>query len=292
MYGNRELHALLHLIDDPDEEVYDTVHHRLVSLGAPVIPELENLWANTVSNEVQARIEHIIHRINFSNLQQEFKLWQNDEADLLHGLLLVSKYLYPDLQTMKTLQEIERMRRNLWLEMNNYLTPVEQVKIMETILYRYYKLQGKEIDYSKPEEFLLHTLAERKKGNALATSLLYLLLAEMLDIPIKAIRIPRQFVLAYFSHAALTTVPYEESLVAAKKIIFFVDPNSGVAFSHNDLHQYYNRIQVKPINAHFKPLGNKALIKTLLLELSNCFQKEKDAYKRKELTELAAMLDN
>lgn len=290
MEANREINALLHLIDDPDEEVYDTVHQRLLSLGAPVIPNLESLWENTVSEAVQGRIEMIIHRIHFAQLYREMEQWLHDETDLLHGLLLVSKYQYPDLQSLKTLQEIERMRRNLWLEMNSFLTPVEQVKIMETILYRYYKVQGGEIDYSKPDSFLLHKLVESKKGNALSTSLLYLVLAEMLDLPVQAIRIPGQFILGYFTHAGTSPVPYDGSIPAASKIKFFIDPNSGVAFSHQDLLQYFSRIRVAPVNAHFKPVSHTALVKTLVLELANCFQTDATAYKKQELQELAALL--
>ena len=49
MDKNREIEALLQLIDDPDIEVFTTVEDRLLSYGAPVIPNLENLWDNTIS---------------------------------------------------------------------------------------------------------------------------------------------------------------------------------------------------------------------------------------------------
>jgi hypothetical protein len=286
---NREINALLTLIDDPDEEVYQSVEQRLMTYGSPLIPQLENLWENTISDSVQDRIEMIIHRIHFNDLKVEMKQWLAGDCDLLHGTLLVSKYQYPELQTVKALQEIERMRRNLWLEMNNFITPIEQVKIIESILYNYYKMQGSEINYSKPDDFLIHKVIERKKGNAITNGILYTILAELLDIPVKIIRIPKQFVLGYFSHQALFNEAFEEGK-ASENIKFFIDPNSGIAFSHKDIDQYFKRINIQPVNSYFKPVTNCGVIKILIDEFSKCFDDPETIYKKEELKELSQML--
>ena len=291
MDSNREIHALLNLIDDPDEEVYLTVEQRLMSYGSPVIPQLEDLWENTISEAVQERIEMIIHRIHFIDLKNELVQWRDGDRDLLHGALLVAKYQYPELQTIKALQEIEKMRRNLWLEMNNFITPIEQVKIFESILYNYYKLQGSEINYSKKEDFAIHKVIERKKGNAITNGILYIVLAQLLDLPIKAIRIPKQFVLGYFSMAALFNESFDQGS-AAEKIKFFIDPNSGTAFSHKDVEQYFKRINVPPVNSYFKPLTNTGIIRSLLEENSKCFDEPALLYKKAELSELGEMIDD
>lgn len=88
MNVGKEIDALLRLIDDPDEEVYDTVQHKLLQYGSPVIPHLENLWEHSLSNYVQERIEMIIHRINFLDLKRELYAWKNGDSDLLHGACL------------------------------------------------------------------------------------------------------------------------------------------------------------------------------------------------------------
>jgi hypothetical protein len=289
MQLNREINALLTLIDDPDEEVYETVEKRLMTYGNLMIPQLENLWENTISEAVQDRIEMIIHRIHFSDLKGEMSQWLKDDKDLLHGALLVAKYQYPDLPNVKTLQEIERMRRNLWLEMNNFITPIEQIKIIESILYNFYKMQGSEINYSKPEDFAIHKVIERKKGNAITNGILYMVLAELLDIPIKIIRIPRQFVLGYFSPQILFNQSFDEGNIA-DQVKFFIDPNSGIGFSHKDINQYFKRIGVTPVNSYFKPLSNKGVIKILIEEFANCFNKPESLYKQHELKELCQMI--
>src|ERR1700745_218129 len=117
----------------------------------------------------------------------------------LFGALLVAKFHYPELQTTPVLQEIEKIRRNVWLELNSYLTPLEQAHVISSILYNYYSLKGSEVAYINVDDFLIHKVLQTKKGNAFSNGILYLILGELLDIPVRAINITRQFVLAFFS---------------------------------------------------------------------------------------------
>ena len=73
MEENREIYALLHLIDDPDEEVFGVVSNRIIDFGKGIIPNLENLWENTVSEDVQSRIELLIHRLHYRDLTEEIE---------------------------------------------------------------------------------------------------------------------------------------------------------------------------------------------------------------------------
>src|SRR4051812_22823762 len=199
MEETREISALFHLIDDPDTDVFSTVSERIVSFGRNIIPNLETLWENTPDEEVQERIELLIHRLHLRDLTAEFTDWKNQpEQDLLQGALLVSKFLYPELSVTSVVQEVEKIRRNIWLELNSYLTALEQTNVITTILYNYYSLKGIETNYKEPNDFLIHKMLEAKKGNAISNGILYLILCQLLEIPIRTINIPKQFVLAYF----------------------------------------------------------------------------------------------
>jgi regulator of sirC expression with transglutaminase-like and TPR domain len=289
MQENKEIKALFHLIDDPDQEVFDSVSSRIVSYGRGIIPNLENLWENTISGEVQERIELLIHKLHYHDLTEDFLHWKNSSyQDLLTAALLVSKFQYPDLVTTPVLQEVEKLRRNIWLELNSYLTPLEQVNVLTSILYNYYGLKGTEVAYQQPEEFLINKLIETKRGNSIANGILYLLLSELLDIPVKAINIPRQFVLAYIKP---TYDENPERLSAQQRIEFFIDPMSGQVFSHKDVDSYFKRVSVPPVASYFKPLSHNRIIQTTLEEFSKCFEDERNAYKQKELLELAKLLN-
>jgi len=284
MEETKEISALFHLIDDPDEEVFTTVSERIVSLGKGIIPNLENLWENSPLEAIQERIELLIHRLHYRDLSEEFNHWKSQpEQDLLYGALLVAKYQFPELVTTSIYAEVEKMRRNIWLELNSYLTALEQTNVITTILYNYYNLKGTEISYSEPNEFLINKVIDSKKGNAIANGLIYLILAELLDVPIRAINIPRQFILAYFD------VDYNWQLPSnpAHKIQFYIDPMTGHVFTHKDVESYFKRISVTPTASYFKPMSHKQIIRFLLDEFSRCFDDDKNRFRQQELLILA-----
>lgn len=288
MEETKEISALLHLIDDPDDEVFGVVTSKIIQYGRNIIPNLEHLWENTPNEEIQERIEIIIHRLHYSDLSEDFRQWGlAGHHDLMIAALLASKFQYPELSTAPIIHEIEKLRRNIWLELNNYLTPLEQIRIVTGILYGYYGLKGSETAYTDVNDFLMHRALQTKKGNQISNGILYLVLCDLLDIPVKAISVPKQFVLAYFKPGYSNE--QEDQFLA--KIEFFIDPTTGQVFTHKDIEHYFKRISVPPTYSYFKPLSNKKVIQFLLEEMSKCFEEEKNAYKKVELMGLVNLLD-
>jgi regulator of sirC expression with transglutaminase-like and TPR domain len=289
MQENKEISALFHLIDDPDEEVFNTVSERIVSLGRAIIPNLENLWETTPDEGVQERIEMLIHKLHFRDLVNDLTEWKNGRAELLQGAMLVARYRYPEMNPTLTLQEMEKIRRNIWLELNSYLTPLEQVNVITGILYSYYKLKGNEVAYDIQEDFLINKVIEQKKGNAITNGILYLVICELLDIPVRSINIPKQFILGYFDVDYNFPNPERQK---SEKINFYIDPLNGQIYSHKDVENYFKRISVPPTPSYFKQLSNQRIIQHLLEEFSKCFSDDRNLYKKNDLIFLAKLLDD
>jgi regulator of sirC expression with transglutaminase-like and TPR domain len=289
MQENKEISALFHLIDDPDEEVFNTVSERIVSLGRSIIPNLENLWETTPDEGVQERIEMLIHKLHFRDLVNDLTEWKNGRAELLQGAMLVARYRYPEMNATLTLQEMEKIRRNIWLELNSYLTPLEQVNVITGILYSYYKLKGNEVAYDIQEDFLINKVIEQKKGNAITNGILYLVICELLDIPVRSINIPKQFILGYFDVDYNFPNPERQK---SEKINFYIDPLNGQIYSHKDVENYFKRISVPPTPSYFKQLSNQRIIQHLLEEFSKCFSDDRNLYKKNDLIFLAKLLDD
>lgn len=289
MQQTKELNALFTLIDDPDVEVYSSVSERIVDFGKAIIPNLENLWENTLSEEVQERISDLIHRLQFTDLKNDFIEWRDGgQHDLLSGALLVAKYQFTDLQTTPVLQEIEKIRRNVWLELNSYLTPLEQANVLSSIIYNYYNLKGGEVAYDKPAEFFINKVLANRQGNAITNGIIYQVMCELLDINARIINIPKQFIVAFFQD------DYEETTYTGhpqNKILFFVDATTGQAHSHNDIENYFKRIGMTPVKAHYKPISHKRSLQVLMEELSKCYNLPSNAFMQDELLELIELLD-
>lgn len=284
MEQNGEIKALMQLIDDPDEQIYEVVSNKIVSLGRDIIPNLEDLWENTLNEFKQDRIEKLIHRVHMRELEAEFTNWSNTNGSILDGALLVARYQFPDLDTNFILKEISKLSKNIWLELNQYLTPIEKVNVFNGIYYYYYKMLGVEVNYEAPNEFLINKVLESKTGNAFGHGLTYLILSEQLDLPIYAIRVPNQFLMGWLQHVHNTDTdnPYQ--------LLFYINPANGDLYSINDVETYVKRLDMEITSDIFKPLNTKAVIQYVLQEMSKCFDNDKYEYKRNDLLKLADML--
>ena len=288
MQSNKEITALLRLIDDPDDEVYDTVASKLVHYGKEIIPNLEQLWEVTEDEGVQERIELLIHRVHFHDLQQEFLEWsQAKHPELLRGAILVARFQFPDLNVPAILTQFDQMRRNIRLELNNYLTPLEQANVFNSILYNYYKLHGHELTEREPKYFFINQVLESKQGNAYTIGILYLALCELLDIPIFAVDVPRQFIFAYIDtlHSFFSHNPE-----GIQQIQFYIDPISGVIYTQKDVDTYLRKINAHDREMYFSPLLTKRIIYKMMEELALCYRYLREDHKADEIQQLMKLL--
>ena len=134
---NSEIQALIRLLDDPDEKIYTQIETKLVSMGEEVIPYLESAWEHeSWGISFQDRIENIIHTIQFEQVKERLSNWGiNGTHDLLKGMILVAQYQYPDLDENRIYEKIEKIEKDIWLELNEALTALEKVRIINHILF-------------------------------------------------------------------------------------------------------------------------------------------------------------
>lgn len=287
-----EIKALFRLIDDPDDEVYDTVVSKLMDYGKEIIAPLEQLWEVTADENVQERIEQLIHRVQFQDLQQEFYEWGKEEhPDILRGAILVARYHYPQLNVSAILNQFDKIRKNVWLELNNYMTPLEQVNVFNSILYSFYKLQGHELTERNPDHFFINKVIEGRQGNSYAIGALFLALCELLDIPIFAVDIPRQFIFAYiYMHPDLFLSDEEGDIYPHHKVQFFIDPINGTIYSQGDVDAYLKKIKATDREMYMNPMTNRQIIYKMLEELALCYKYRKETDKAQDIQTLMQIM--
>lgn len=288
MLENNEINALFQLLDDPDEEIFGIISDRLACYGQPIIPHLEHLWENSLHLKTQERIEKIIQRLHFNQSLQEFSEWNDkEEPDLLQGVYLVSKFHQSDLSASQVYKDIEKIRKTVWLELNNYLTPLEEVNILNSILFNYFHYKGTKINYENKDEFLLHSLLECKKGNSIANGILYLVLSQLLDISVKAVNIPQQFILGYYSEG----MDFFDDLIPKKeKPSFFIDPMSGHVFTEREVQEYLGRLKLENHSEYYEPLDTRQIVLSLLTEFRKCHDPVKEKEKHNQLQHIIDLI--
>ena len=71
-----EVSALISLLDDPDEGVFNHIKDKLMAMGNEVIPMLENAWETSFDSLLQNRVENLIHTIQFDAIKTNLKSWR------------------------------------------------------------------------------------------------------------------------------------------------------------------------------------------------------------------------
>lgn len=269
----KEVIALITLLDDPDEVIYSQVKDRFVILGPPAIPHLETAWENSFDAIMQKRIEIIIHTIQFEILQKALKKWAIEEQeDLLKGILILSRYQYPDLNETKIRKDLGQIKQDVWLELNDDLTAIEKVKVLNHILFEVHQFSGNITNYHAPQNSFINNVLESKKGNPLMLSVLYMLICKELNIPIYGINLPQHFVLAYLNDNANLIDVNNKTL--SNNILFYINPFSkGLIFNQKDIDQFLKQLNLEPEAKYYIPCSNIEIVKRSLNNLIFSYEK-------------------
>jgi regulator of sirC expression with transglutaminase-like and TPR domain len=282
----KEVIALITLLDDPDETIYDQVKGRFIMLGTAAIPHLETAWENSFDVVMQKRIEGIIHDINFEALHKALKHWaEHEQEDLFKGICLIARYQYPDLDEAKIKKEVLKLKQDVWLEIHDDLTALEKVKIINHILFEVHQFSGNITNYHAPQNSFLNVVLETKKGNPVMLSVVYALVCKELDIPIFGVNLPQHFVLAYVNDYANLIDPNHKTL--SDNILFYVNPFSkGLIFNQNDIDSFLKQLNIEPENKYYLPCSNLDIVKRVLNNLVYSYEKLGYPEKVEELKKL------
>ncbi len=284
--------ALINLIDDPDENIFLHVRDRLLKYGPDAIPYLENSWeVKDFGMLFQNRIENLIHEIQFEDSKNELLKWKNSsEKDLLKGAILIAKYQYPGLHDEKVYAEIERIQKDIWLEINNKQTALEKVYIFNKVIFDLHHFHGDAKHFHSPLNSYINTVLETKKGNPLSLSIIYSIIAQNLNIPIYGVNLPNHFVLAFLDEFGVRKYIAEEN---KHGVLFYINPFSkGTVFDENEIKSFLTGINQPHLKEYFEPCSNTSILKRMLTNLISSFQEVGNSEKVKEMIELRELLED
>ncbi|RZS97074.1 transglutaminase-like domain-containing protein [Cecembia calidifontis] len=268
----KELHALVSLLDDTDKDVKNHVRDKIISLGSEVIPFLEKKWEDSFNPEIQKEIEELVHNLQFSQLKERLIDWRNSpDQDLLTGLWIINTYQYPDLEFEKLNADMHQIYFEVWTAFKNDLLPYEQIRIINSVLFSHLRFSANTKNFHAPGNSMLSNVLETKKGNPISLCAIYLLVAQKLGLPVYGVNLPNLFVLTYKS----------------KEITFYINTfNKGLIFSKQDIVNYLEHLKIDPRPEFFEPCSNKDIITRSLRNLVVAFEKLGDLEKSEEVKEL------
>lgn len=275
---DKELNALVSLLDDTDQEVKNHVWEKLTSFGHEVIPFLEKKWEESFNPDIQKEIEELVHNLQFSQLKERLKEWKKSEdQDLLSGLWILNTYQYPDLDFEKLSADMHQIYFDVWTAFKNDLMPYEQVRIINSVLFNQLRFSANTKNFHSPANSMLNSVLETKKGNPISLCSIYLLVAQKLGLPIYGVNLPNLFVLTYKS----------------KDASFYINAfNKGLIFSKQDINNYLEHLKIESRETFFQPCTHKDILIRSMRNLIVAFEKLGELQKVDEIHQLLDILES
>jgi len=277
--SDKELKALISLLDDPDNAVFDEIKQKIISFGDRVIPFLEDAWETSFDVLRQERIENIIHYLQFETVKKELSEWEkSSEHDLINGAVIVAKYQYPDINKESISSVINHLKQDVWLELSEDLTALEQVNVLNRVFFDLHGFHGNKRNINSPKNSFINNVLESKSGNPITLGIIYISICKQLNIPIYGVNVPAHFVLAYAEQP--------------NDILFYINLfNRGTVFSKYDIDNFLAQLKISPKASYYIPCSNLIIIKRLLQHLMYTFDNLGYVEKKEEIASLFSILE-
>lgn len=284
-----KLDALITLLDDPDKSVFNLVLDELLKEDISVVEKLEHIWETSLDELVQDRIEEIIQEIQLKDTKDKIKQWANNETlDLFEGFFLISRHQYPEIKFKVIQAQMDKIRKDVWIEFRNSLTALEKISILNHIFYNHYKFDVDEYNPDNPQNSYINRILETKKANPVSIAILYTLIARILELPVHYIDFPKNPLVGYFDKD-IVQLAYGGGI--GHSILFFINPsNKGAIIGPKEVdyirHTSDEGNQQKLTDPCPDRIIIKRLIERLIIGYNDLSQQEKVNY----LKEIIAIL--
>lgn len=279
MIEENELKALVLLLEDNDEEIWQVALNALSVASIEQVDSLDSYLYNEVNTaEQRDRLEEAIDNIRVNHLSNKLTEWKNGGGrNLLHGMLLISQFKYPDLTEQYLIEKLETLRLDAWLEFHYDLTSFEKVKILNYVLFQLHGFRGNEANFLHPDNSFINRVIDTKMGNPISLSILYILVAQRLNVPVYGVNLPRHFIMAYVEDDETETLKNfgdkpEIGENADGEIKFYINAyNGGGVFNFEQLQKTLEEMQLEEKKEYILPCSNIDIIRRVLMNLFNSY---------------------
>ena len=267
-----ELDALIHLLDDPSETVQQAVRARLEERGRVVLPWLR-LAQQTAEEPLYSRLAETMHILHLASVEQAWTaLLEHPAPDLEDGAFLLALFGYPDLDIpayRATLDDFAAQIRPGIEAVHG----VEQAKVLAKFMFDHLGFIGNHETYYDPANSYLNQVIDRRSGIPISLSVIYLLLARRLNLPVVGVNMPAHFVVKYAN---------------GDDEVFLDIFNGGVPFTREAAMRSLTKVGIAP-NLHYFRAATTPEI--LLRMVRNLVLIARDAGDEQSVADLRRLLD-
>lgn len=216
---------------------------------------LENAADPQVAHEARVFLEETRMADLFLAFQTLARQGQN--LDLEHGAYLLARLAFPAL----TPEEVARPLNRMAEELDEILdaeepAPAQEVRFIQKYLFEEMGFRGNDQNYYDPDNSFINRVLERRTGIPISLSLVYLLVAERLDMRAFGIGLPGHFIIGH----------------GGKPGAVYLDPYQGGRFlTRNDCIELVRRRGMAFQEAFLEPTPNSQILARMMVNLMTIY---------------------
>ena len=191
------LRSLVALLDDEDPRSLELVRSRLFDVGAAAIPYLEAAREASLP-EFAARLDAMTDELRYHELKQAFLILAAERIpDLETGAFLLSRFVRPRADPDVYRLWLDRVALAAAERIADDASTSEAAQRLSAHIFQSMGFAGNETNYYDPDNSCLSRVIDTRRGIPVTLSMLYLLIAKRLKLPMYGVGTPGHFLLGF-----------------------------------------------------------------------------------------------
>jgi len=257
-----EIKSLITLLDDEDESIYSTVRERLLSYkesALEFIPFIED--KNTIAEKRLSEVREILIRASFKEQLRQLKRNEDGEIDLEDGVFLFARQRYSDLDVSVYTEQLNYYASELKEKLTSVTDESEILNRVISFFTDGKSFVGNRDDYYSEENHYINRVLDTKIGIPITLSVVYLLVGQRINLPLKGIGLPGHFVLRFsFGSSHVYFDPFNGGKILSRSDCEAIVKNLGFNFSED----------------YLQPVSNKQILERMLRNIILTLEKKED----------------
>lgn len=275
-----QIEHIMKLLDDESPEIKKIVRSTLLENSTDIV--LDSLISKlSLSEEAHLQLKSTLNEIHFelvSRVMTQLCESQLEDVDLEKAVLLLSYWNNPDIDLQDIVSQLDEMAENIRQVIPASGHPLTFIDIITHHLFSKWGFKGNSEDYYNPENSFLDQVLLKKKGIPISLSVLYILIARRIGIPIIGIPMPAHFI-----------VKYDDG----EDEIFFDPFFGGKVYSREECIQYLQQAELKKIDEVLGGCPNYEIISRMMRNIHLVYTSYQDEpEKSKQLEDLLKLLES
>ncbi len=193
----KALRSLVTLLEEDDPASLALVRSRILGVGAAIMPYLDELRP-AATPELAVRLDSVAGELRFQDLRRDFvRLSLAKLPDLEDGAMLISRFGFADVDAAVYRDWLDRVAAAVAADMPADAGIGESVRRLSNHLFQGLGFAGNETRYYDADNSYLSRVIDTRRGIPVTLTVLMLLLARRLRLPLYGVGTPGHFLAGF-----------------------------------------------------------------------------------------------